>query len=360
MRTPALLTLTVAAAVGLAGCSGSAASSPASGSGGGSSTDSGPVKIGFAVPVLANPYWSQNVDFAKKAAKDLGARVVVANANSSEATQLSNVQNLISQGVDGIIFGPVTASVGPAILKACASASIKCAAVARKPGVSPASSNASSYVGYVVGNDYGDGEAAAKALDEAGARNCVVMSGQQGNSVADDRLKGFVDYAGKHAMKIMAQFRPAEVASEGQQATENFLARFPGPKFDCLYAFDGDATTGAIAALSNKGVLDKVKVAGLDANTDNLKAIGAGKLVASGAAGEFVNGGFAVVMVYDALKGHEPTKREVVLDGIVVDKSNVDSYAEQYSSTPTIYDVKKLSRTFNSGATTADLKLVTK
>lgn len=316
------------------------------------------VTIGFAAPVLANPYWDQNVKFAEKVAKDLGASLTVTDANSSESTQLANVQNLISKGVDGIIFGPVTASVGPAILRACQDAQIKCAAVARHPGVEPSESSSDHYVGYVIGDDYGDGQAAAAALDEADARNCVVMSGQQGNSVADDRLKGFVDYGKDHDMRIMGTFRPAEVASEGQQATENFLAQFPGPQFDCLYVFDGDAATGALSALANKGVLDKVKVANLDANPENLRAIAAGTLIASGAAGEYVNGGFATIMVYDALKGHEPTKADIVLDGVVVDKSNVDAYKKQYGGLPTNYDAKKLSRAYNDAATSEDLTIV--
>jgi ABC-type sugar transport system substrate-binding protein len=345
--------LTIAAAVLLltAACSGP--------TGDGDNADD-TVTIGFAVPVLANPYWSQNVDFAKAAAAELGAEIVVADAKSSESTQLTNVQNLISQGVDGIIFGPVTVAVGPAILDACKVAKIQCAAVARKPGVEADASNADYYVGYVVGNDYGDGEAAAQALSEAGATKCVVMSGQQGNSVADDRLQGFVDYAADNGLEILSTFRPAEVASEGQQATENFLAQFPGPGFDCLYVFDGDAGTGALSALANKGVIDKVKVANLDANPENQKAIKDGTLIASAAAGEFVNGGFATILVYDAINGHAPKSREVVLNGVVVNKDNVDAYSEQYSGTPTIYDIKNLSQTYNPDATTDDLVIVVK
>lgn len=316
------------------------------------------VTIGFATPVLTNPYWKQNADFSQKVATELGAEVIVADANSSESKQLTNVQNLIAQGVDGIIFGPVTASIGPTILKACQTAKIKCAAVARHPGVEPDASNAGYYVGYVIGDDYRDGQAAAAALEQAGAHNCVVMSGQQGNSVADDRLSGFVDYATSHAMNIMGTFRPVEVASEGLAATENFLAQFPGPEFDCLYAFSGDATTGALSALAKKGVLDKVKVAGLDANSENQKAIAAGRLVASGAGGEFINGGLATIMVYDAIKGHAPTHAAVILDGIVVQKNNVAAYSTQYGDIPTGYDAQQLSRTYNPRATTNDLKIV--
>jgi ABC-type sugar transport system substrate-binding protein len=316
----------------------------------GSAENGGKIRIGYSVPVLANPYWAQNVEFAKKIANELGAELIVANANSSESTQLTNIQNLVAQGVQGIVYGPVTASVGPSILNSCKTAQIKCVAMARQPGVTPDTSNAAYNVGYVVGNDRADGEAAAAALAAVGTKNCVAMSGQQGNSVADDRLKGFVDYATAHGMKILNTYRPAEVASEGQRATENFLAEFPGPAFDCLYAFDGDATTGAISALTAKGVLPKVKVAGLDANPNNLTALQSGSLLASAAGGEYVDGGFATIMDFDAIKGHLPAQREVVLDGIVVDKSNVDSYIARFGSVPTQYDAKQLSLTFNPSA----------
>ncbi|MFF9647343.1 sugar ABC transporter substrate-binding protein [Kitasatospora aureofaciens] len=318
----------------------------------GGTQDSGgkPIKIGYAVPVLSNPYWAQNVAFAQKIADQLDVKLSVVNANSSESTQLTNIQNLVAQGVQAIVYGPVTASVGPSILNACKAAKVKCVAMARQPGVAPDSTNAAFNVGYVVGNDKADGEAAAAVLTDGGAKSCVAMSGQQGNSVADDRLKGFQDYATAHGVKTLNTFRPAEVASEGQRATESFLAAYPGPGFDCLFAFNGDGATGAISALKAKGALAKVKVAALDANPDNLKAIQSGDLLASAAGGEYLDGGFATIMAYDAVKGHMPSERQVVLDGIVVTKTNVDEYIAKFGSTPSGYDATQLSLTSNPSA----------
>jgi hypothetical protein len=89
-----------------------------------------------------------------------------------------------------------------------------------------------------------------------------------------------------------------------------------------------------------------------------VQAIDAGKLVATSAAGEFINGGLATIMVYDAINGRQPTKRGVVLEGLVLDKDNATAYKEQYLDKLPDYDAKKLSRTYNPSATSDDLRIV--
>ena len=262
----------------------------------GTSDDNSNIKIGYAVPVLANPYWETNVQFAKQMASALGVSLVVESANDQADTQLQNVENLVAQGVKGIVFGPIDTHIGPAILKVCQQHHIVCAAAERRPGVEPNDSNKDYFAGYVVGDDHDLGTRIGHILDRAGARKCVAMSGIQGNSVADLRLQGFADYAGSHGMAVLSTFRPAELAADGQKATENFLAQLPGPKFDCAFGFDGDVGTGAISALSKASVLDKVKVATIGPTSSNIGEIKSGQMLAS-IGGEFMDGGFAPIMV---------------------------------------------------------------
>jgi len=175
----------------------------ACGSSHGSSNPNKQLTIGFAIPVLANPYWKANADFATKMGQQLGVKVIVADAQEKEDAQLKNVQDLIAQGVDGIIFGPITTEIGPALLKACQNAHIMCAAAARKPGVEPSASTGGYYAGYVIGDDYGDGVVGAQLLAGAGCKRVVTMSGLQGNSVADDRLNGFISKAHELGVQIL-------------------------------------------------------------------------------------------------------------------------------------------------------------
>jgi len=339
-----LVATVVAAAVGS-----TAAGSIAAGTADGSSD----IKIGYAVPVLANPYWATNVQFAKQLASALGVSLVVESANDQADTQLQNVENLVAQGVKGIVFGPIDTDIGPAILKVCQQHHIVCAAAERRPGVEPNDSNKDYFAGYVVGDDRDLGTRIGQILDRAGARKCVAMSGIQGNSVADLRLQGFEDFAASHGMSVLSTFRPAELAADGQKATENFLSQLPGPKFDCVFGFDGDVGTGAISALSKAGVLNRVKVATIGPTSSNLREIKAGQMLAS-IGGEFMDGGFATIMVFDAISGHRATSGAVVLHGATVLRYNVARYAAQFGGTSvTGYDAKQLSATYNPRATTA-------
>lgn len=326
-----------------------AAESIAAGTSGGSSD----IKIGYAVPVLANPYWETNVQFAKQMASALGVSLIVESANDQADTQLQNVENLAAQGVKGIVFGPIDTRIGPAILKVCQQHNIVCAAAERRPGVEPNDSNKGYFAGYVVGDDRDLGARIGQILDRVGARKCVAMSGIQGNSVADLRLQGFTTYAESHGMAVLSTFRPAELAADGQKATENVLAQLPGPKFDCAFGFDGDVGTGAISALSKAGVLNKVKVATIGPTSSNIGELKSGQMLAS-IGGEFMDGGFATIMVYDAMRGHRATSGAVVLHGVTVLRSNVARYAAQFGGNPvTGYDAKQLSATYNPRATTA-------
>ncbi len=336
-----LVATVVAAAVGST-AAGSTAAGTASG-----------IKIGYAVPVLANPYWETNVQFAKQMASALGVSLVVESANDQADTQLQNVENLVAQGVKGIVFGPIDTHIGPAILRVCQQHHIVCAAAERRPGVEPNDSNKDYFAGYVVGDDHDLGTRIGQILDRAGARKCVAMSGIQGNSVADLRLQGFKDYAESHGMSVLSTFRPAELAADGQKATENFLSQLPGPKFDCVFGFDGDVGTGAISALSKAGVLNKVKVATIGPTSSNIGEIKTGQMLAS-IGGEFMDGGFATIMVYDAMRGHRATSGAVVLHGATVLRSNVARYAAQFGgNSVTGYDAKQLSAAYNPKATTA-------
>ncbi len=317
--------------------------------------DDATLTIGFAVPVLANPYWKANADFATDIAEQLGADLVVVDAQEKEDAQLKNVQDLIAQGVDGIVFAPITAEVGPSLLQACDGAGIPCAAMARRPSVEPSADNADHYAGYVVADDSGDGAQAAEALAEAGATRIVAMSGLQGNSVADGRLTGFVEAADRLGLDVISTHRPVELPKDGLDATQNFLAEHPGPGFDGLYAFNDSSAVGAIEALGDDAG-STVRIASIDGTTEGVRAIEQGQLEMT-MGGEFINGGMAAVLVYDAIKGNPWEDRDVVLNVFPVTEENVAEYKAQFIDSVPDYDAEQLSRTHNPDASVDDLRI---
>ena len=75
--------------------------------------------------------------------------------------------------------------------------------------------------------------------------------------------------------------------------------------------------------------------------------------------GEFMDGGFAVIMAFDAVHGRRATSGVVTLRGVTVQQSNVARYAAQFGgSLVQGYSARALSATYNPQATTAGFNVV--
>ena len=98
--TSALITATVLVAA-LAGCgSNSAGTSIASGAGGGSDK----VRIGVSVADQKSLFYIAEVDGIKAAAEKEGVEIVLLSADNNSTQQVNQVNDLITQGVDALIF----------------------------------------------------------------------------------------------------------------------------------------------------------------------------------------------------------------------------------------------------------------
>ncbi|HEX5595428.1 MAG TPA: sugar ABC transporter substrate-binding protein [Micromonosporaceae bacterium] len=341
-------------AVGLAatGCSGGETKS---GSGNGSDKQ---ITIGFALPVLANPFWRKEADFAKYVGEQLGnVKVVIVDAESDEGKQVQQVESLISQGVDGIIASPVTQAVGPALLRAAEQADIPMVFAERNPGLKPEDYKGEAYVGYVGANGRQGATDAAEQLYKAGARRVVAMAGKKGSSVADERVGGLMEFAKNHLdFEVLQVQYDAELQAEGLKIAENYLSAYPGPGFDAVWCYNDEGALGTAQAIKQAGLQDKVKITGFDGTAEATAAIINGEMLAT-AGGQFIDGGLALIMLYDAIHGKKPKNAYVEMPLLLIEPSNAAAYKEQFVDSLPQYDVKQLSQVFNESASTDDYKI---
>ncbi|MFJ3315659.1 substrate-binding domain-containing protein, partial [Herbaspirillum huttiense] len=82
-------------------------------------------KIGFSIDDLRVERWARDRDFFTAAAEKLGAKVYVQSADASEQRQISQIENLISRGVDVIVIVPFNATVLTNTIKEAKKAGIK-------------------------------------------------------------------------------------------------------------------------------------------------------------------------------------------------------------------------------------------
>jgi ABC-type sugar transport system substrate-binding protein len=357
-----LVTLAVIATLVVGACQ--AGTSPAPGGSAAAGASSGPggkqFTIGFVVPLISNPYWKLMQDFAQGAAGTLGIKLQTAQADSDESKQINIVEGMISAKVDGIVIGVVSDKVGSTVLKDAEAAGIPVTFMQRQPGVAPDAYTGKSYIGFVGTDDIGGGKTESQILYDSGARKWVAMTGSQGNSVAEDRLKAAKDFVAAHTDVQLLQSQFGNEAREaGQKTTENFISAYPGPGFDAIYSFNDEGALGAVQALKNANALAKVKVGAIDGTTDAINAVAAGDLITS-VGGGYACGAFALVELYDYLNGHAPKNRNVNIPLLAVTKDNVQKYQDQVLNGMATYDFKAVSTTYTSTATTDDYKIVLK
>jgi ABC-type sugar transport system substrate-binding protein len=355
MRRPRSLVAVALAILFAASACTQAASAPP----GGSAAADRPT-IGFVVPLISNPYWKLIQDFAQGAAGTLGVELLTGQADSDEAKQISIVQGWISAKVDGIVVGPVSDNVGETVLRDAEAAGIPVVFMQRSPGVTPDAYDGDSYVGFVGTADVAGGETAAQTLLDAGATKWVAMTGAQGNSVAEDRLKAAVDFvAANPEVELLQSQYGNEARDAGQRTAENFLSAFPGPGFDGIYSFNDEGALGAIQALKNANALDKVKISAIDGTTDAVKAVVDGDLTVT-VGGGYACGAFALVMLFDHLNDKAPKAREVFIPLLAVTGENAQKYTDQVLNGMDTYDFKAVSQVYTPTASTDDYAIVLK
>ena len=281
----ALVALIAASAVVLSGCA------PAA------DTGSKTVKIGATFPVL-DAFLQKVADGMQKEADAQGAELTIVAADNKVDTQLSQVENFISQGVDAILVVAVDTSAATPMTDAAKAAGIPIVYVNRNPGQAG--------VPYVGSQSLVSGtlemEQLAKLAGNKG--DVVIMEGEVTNEAALDRTKGCNDVAAKAGMKVVKTAAADWDRAKGQALMENWLQS--GVKFDIVCANNDEMALGAINALKAAGKklgAGGILVGGVDATADALASLEAGELATTVFQDAGGQGGGGVKAAIDLING---------------------------------------------------------
>ncbi len=312
--------LLVGSAIVLAACGGGAATEApaASDAPAQSQAASGDtLKIGVTFPIL-DQFLQRVADGMQAKADELGnVELNIVAADEKTDVQLGQVENFVSQGVDGILVIPVDTDAAQPMTDAAQSAGIPLVYVNRnpsQPGV-PYVGSDSLYAGTV------EMQALADLAGDTG--NVVILIGDPANEAAVLRTKGCKDVAAERGMPVTKEQSGNWKREEGLAIMENWLQS--GDQIDVVCANNDEMALGAIQALKNANLLDKVLVGGVDATTDALSAMQAGELevtVFQDASGQ---GGGGVQAVVDVING-ESVPDYVDIPYELVTPDNMEEY----------------------------------
>lgn len=315
----------------------STAASPAAGASGqpaaAGKKDDGKLIIGMSMDTLKEERWQKDRDIFSAKVKEMGGEVKVLAANGDDATQMSQAEQLISQGVDVLVVIPHNAeATAPIVDKA------------HKEGIKVISYDRlikNSEVDYYISFDnVRVGEMQAQAVtSKVDKGNFVYIGGADTDNNAhmfkEGAMKVLNPLKDKGDIKIVYdQFSKDWKPEEALKNMENALTANKNNIQAVVAANDGTAG-GAIQALAAQGLAGKIPVSGQDADLAAVQRIAEGtqtmtvykpiKSIATKAAE------MAVALakdgkVADAGKKVNNGKIDVpsiLLDPIAVDKSNL-------------------------------------
>lgn len=261
-RGPVAVALVAAMAL-LAGCS-------TSGAGGGD--DDGTITVGATFPVL-DQFLQTVADAMEAQAEAQGVDLTIVAADEQTDTQLGQVENFISQGVDAIIVVPVDTDAAGPMTAAAQDAGVPLVYVNRRPSDLPAG------VPYVGSDSLYAGTVEMEALAElaGGEGNVVILQGDPANEATVLRSQGCQDVVDANPDMEVTKVQAGNWSrEEGLAIMENWIQS--GDPIDVVCSNNDEMALGAIQALKTAGMLEDVVVGGVDATADALAAMAAGEL----------------------------------------------------------------------------------
>jgi ribose transport system substrate-binding protein len=225
--------------------------------------------IGMANFLLGAPYFLAMSQAVEAEAETVGATVRVTDARGDAALLTSNIDDLLSQDLDGIIISGGPLEAAPAALNAIEQAGIPVVMVDRKLK----GGEYSSWVGpdnEAIGRQ--DGEYLAERLGGEG-KVAIIRGGPADNTIGLARTEG-VQFMLEQEPGIEIVTAPdfGEWSSDGGlKVTENLLAKHSD--LAAVFCENDSMCLGAQQAIENAGKTDDIVIAGVDGQKEALKAI---------------------------------------------------------------------------------------
>jgi ribose transport system substrate-binding protein len=299
-------TLAAACVLALAGCASGADEGTASAGDGGAVQFEAkdPLKIGYSVYDLQNPYWQSYAAGVKAGAEEAGAEVVVADQKSSQQEQVSGSLDLINQGISALVITPVQPSALPSTIDAAHGEKI--------PVVVADIGTEGDYDGYILSNNHDGGQLAAEHVIEKlggtpGTHKVGVIELHAGSVVGEERVSGFTDrLAQEDNFEVVSSLSGNDTVEGGFAAAQDMLSA--NPDLQVIYAANDDSAIGASRAMETAGVsvANGFTLIGFDGSDAALDLIEKGVMSGTVAQDPFGQGKQAVKTALALLNGEDP------------------------------------------------------
>ena len=281
------------------------------------------IVIGASMLSLQSEFVVNVKDAMESRAKEKNIKLIVTDAQRSAETQIQQVETFISQKVNAIILNPCEVDASsPAVEKA------KAAGI---PIINVNSETKSSPDAFVGSRDEEAGEIAmeqiAKLINFSG--NVVIMDGYMGQAAQIKRSIGAMKVVAKYPnIKVMAEQTAEWDRAKAMTLMENWIQSY-GVKISAVFAQNDEMGMGALQALEQVNMKQKVVLVSIDAIADALQAVKDGRLDATVYQDAKGQGEGAIDIALKLIKKEPLEKKERFIPFQLVTKENINSFLKK-------------------------------
>lgn len=249
----------------------------------------------YSVDILENAF--------AETCKGLGINTMIVNDEGKVEKTVQNVDNMISAGVDGIVFFGISDTLFPVVSQKCEEAKVPFVCYDHMPSDENLEIlQANPYFkGVVATKDYGTGQNMGQHAASLGLKKALVITGKMTDPTHSARTNGFKDTFEAAGGTVLDIAWDAENLADATAKANDLMTAHPDA--DCIYATNGDYGSGTIQAMAQHPEV-KAKLFVTDLDPDILNGLKDGSISASNGA-HWINVNFATTLLVNALLGNE-------------------------------------------------------
>ena len=287
----------------------------------GNSSDSKQVKIGATYMTMNNDFYKTlNAEIEKKTNQQ-GSRIYVRDPELDEDKQSQQIDYFVQERVNVIVINPVK-SDSPKILTSLNKA--------RKAGIkiivvdAPVSKDAKVDT-TIVSDNYQAGVLIAKDMMKRLSSANILLLEHHNAVSAMDRIQGFLDTIKGHpAYQVVSKRETLGQTEESMPQVKKALNE--GMQFNVVMSLNDRAAIGALAAIKDQGVTDKIAIYGVDGSPDIKNFLANTNDIQGTVAQSPIQMGRKVTEVIERMMKHQAYKEEYLIPVHLVNKDNIGQY----------------------------------
>jgi len=268
------------------------------------------IVIGVLLSDTSNTFFVTMQEAIEATAAELGAQTIVLDGANDAAKDVTNMEDLISAGVDFVLYNPVDSNAAAAVVEAAAAVGIPVISIDR-------SVSGAEVVSHIASdNVYGGRIATEYAIGLIGGEGYLAeIQGQAGASAANERHQGFNEaVAANGKVEVVSSQIGDWDTTKAMEIMENILTAFP--EVQAVFCANDNMAVGAVQACQQNGRAD-VFIVGFDCEAVALQAIAEGTLAATIKQQPALMGQMGVETAIAFLKG-EPVESNIGVEVALV------------------------------------------